>query len=156
MLSASATSVKLVGLKFLTLDLDGLSVAADGGTDAQVPGRVVDFTKGNLDGLNDNQLSITTGPSTPPVPSAPDVWGAIGFTSDGSYATAWKVAAKAEAEADVAKRCARMGRGACEVVSFPGELCVALANYRGGGYRAADAAQDISWTWRVRTRRRAA
>ena len=77
------------------------------------------------------------GPSTLPVPSAPDVWGAIAFTSDGSYATAWKVAAKAEAEADVAKRCARMGRGACEVVSFPGELCVALANYRGGGYRAA-------------------
>jgi len=26
---------------------------------------------------------------------------------------------------------------ACETVSFPGELCVALANYRGGGYRAA-------------------
>jgi hypothetical protein len=65
------------------------------------------------------------------------VWGAIAFTSDGSYATAWKVATKAEAEADVAKRCARMGRGACEVVSFPGELCVALANFRGGRYRAA-------------------
>ena len=77
------------------------------------------------------------GPSTPPPPSASNVWGAIAFTSDGSYATAWKAASKAEAEADVAKRCARMGHGACETVSFPGELCVALANYRGGGYRAA-------------------
>jgi hypothetical protein len=77
-----------------------------------------------------------SGPSTPP-PSASNVWGAIAFTSDGSYATSWKVATKAEAEADVAKRCARMGRGACEVVSFPGELCVALANFRGGRYRAA-------------------
>jgi hypothetical protein len=76
------------------------------------------------------------GPSTPG-PSASNVWGAIAFTSDGSYATVWKVASKAEAEADVAKRCARMGHGACETVSFPGELCVALANYRGGGYRAA-------------------
>jgi Domain of unknown function (DUF4189) len=76
------------------------------------------------------------GPSTPG-PSTSNLWGAIAFTSDGSYATSWKAASKAEAEADVAKRCARMGHGACETVSFPGELCVALANYRGGGYRAA-------------------
>src|SRR5947209_20255467 len=52
----------------------------------------------------------------------PTVWGALAFTADGSYATAWKAPSKAEAEADVAKRCARLGRGACEVVSFRGEL----------------------------------
>jgi hypothetical protein len=30
-----------------------------------------------------------------------------------------------------------MGRGACEVVSFPGNLCAALYNFRAGRYRAA-------------------
>ena len=33
------------------------------------------------------------------------------------------------------RRCARMGRGGCEVVSFPGNLCVGLANYKVGRYR---------------------
>ena len=58
-------------------------------------------------------------------------WGAIGFTADGSYASIWKQPSKAEAEANVAKRCAAFGRGACEVVSFPGELCVGLASFQG-------------------------
>ena len=39
--------------------------------------------------------------------------------------------AEAEAEADVAKRCAKFGRGSCEVVSFSGEQCVALATFIG-------------------------
>jgi hypothetical protein len=68
---------------------------------------------------------------------APQVWGGIAFTSDGSYATAWRQPTKADAEANVAKRCAGFGRGRCEVVGFPGELCVALVTYRGGRWRIA-------------------
>jgi hypothetical protein len=90
----------------------------------------------------------------PPAAQAakPAYFGAIAFTADGSYATAWKQASKAEAEADVAKRCSKMGRGACEVVGFTGDLCVALATYigthsgrryklsfTGGGTTASDA-----------------
>ena len=78
------------------------------------------------------QAPAVTAPAPPP-----PLWGAIAFTADGSYATAWKSPSKAEAEADVSKRCARMGRGACEVVSFPGNLCAALYNFRAGRYRAA-------------------
>jgi hypothetical protein len=87
------------------------------------------------------------GPGGPggPAPGAPGpggpgstvVWGAIAFTADGSFATAWRQPSKSEAEADVSKRCARMGRGACEVISFPGNLCGALYNFRSGRYRAA-------------------
>ena len=72
----------------------------------------------------------------PPPPSPPDrstelKWGAIGFTADGSYSTIWKMASQAEAEADVAKRCAEFGRGGCRVVSFSGQECVALATFIG-------------------------
>jgi hypothetical protein len=73
----------------------------------------------------------------PAAPAQPQVWGAIAFTADGSYATAWKYSNKAEAEASVAKRCSGFGRGRCEVIGFPGELCVALASYRGGRWRIA-------------------
>ena len=38
---------------------------------------------------------------------------------------------KAEAEAKVAVECSKFGRGKCEVVSFPGELCVGLAHFSG-------------------------
>ena len=41
------------------------------------------------------------------------------------------------AEAEVAKRCAAFGRGACKVIGFPGELCVALVHYRSGRLRAS-------------------
>jgi hypothetical protein len=70
-------------------------------------------------------------------PASASLWGAIEFTADGSYATAWKQPSKAEAEADVAKRCSGMGRGACEVISFPGSQCAALYNFRAGRFRAA-------------------
>jgi hypothetical protein len=79
----------------------------------------------------------TPAPVTPRAPQVPNsagasaTWGAIGFTADGSFSTAWKASSKAEAEADVAKRCAKFGRGACEVVGFPGNLCAALATYAG-------------------------
>jgi hypothetical protein len=64
-------------------------------------------------------------------PPPPPYWGAIGFTADGSWATAWRASSKAEAEAKVALDCAKFGRGKCEVESFPGTLCVGLASYQG-------------------------
>jgi hypothetical protein len=74
-----------------------------------------------------------------PAPGQPStstdlMWGAIGFTADGSYSTAWKMASQAEAEARVAKKCAEFGRGGCQTVSFSGQECVALATFI-GSYR---------------------
>jgi Domain of unknown function (DUF4189) len=64
-----------------------------------------------------------------------DVWGALAFTADGSWATAWKKPSKSDAEANVAVACAKFGRGKCEVVSFNGEYCAALATYIGSHSR---------------------
>ena len=61
-------------------------------------------------------------------------WGAIAFTADGSYSSDWKMPSQPEAEARVLKQCARFGRGGCEVVSFSGQECVALATFI-GAYR---------------------
>jgi hypothetical protein len=74
-----------------------------------------------------------------PAPNQPSTstdlaWGAIGFTADGSYSTTWKMASQPEAEARVAKKCAEFGRGGCQVVSFSGQECVALATFI-GSYR---------------------
>jgi len=71
-------------------------------------------------------------------PSAPSQsnWGAIAFTAEGSYATAWQQPSKAEAEANVLRRCAKFGRGACEVATTPGQ-CLALATVRAGRWRLA-------------------
>jgi uncharacterized protein DUF4189 len=74
-----------------------------------------------------------------PAPGQPNnssdpYWGAIAFTADGSYSTVWKVPSQAEAEAHVLKQCARFGRGGCEVVSFSGQQCAALATFL-GNYR---------------------
>jgi hypothetical protein len=78
------------------------------------------------------QTQIQSHAQAAPMPAEkPSYWGAIAFTADGSYATAWKQASKAEAEADVAKRCAKFGRGSCEVIGFAGSLCAALATYLG-------------------------
>ena len=66
-------------------------------------------------------------PSSSPV----DAWGAIGFTADGSYSTTWKATSKGEAEAEVAKKCSAFGRGGCQVVSFSGKQCGALATFIG-------------------------
>jgi hypothetical protein len=68
---------------------------------------------------------------TAPAATTVEFWGAIGFTADGSYSSAWKMPSKAEAEAMVAIGCAKFGRGKCEVVSFPGEFCVGLAHFSG-------------------------
>jgi hypothetical protein len=64
-------------------------------------------------------------------------FGAIAFTADGSYSTTWQQPSAEAAEAKVLRECARFGRGACEAKSFPGHLCIGLANYRGGRWRLA-------------------
>jgi hypothetical protein len=66
-----------------------------------------------------------------PDPLPDDAWGAIGFTADGSYSTIWKAPSKAEAEAEVAKKCSAFGRGGCQVVSYSGKQCGALATFIG-------------------------
>jgi hypothetical protein len=75
------------------------------------------------------------GPGLPspvqPDSSPDDLWGAIGFTADGSYSTTWKAASKAEAEAEVAKKCSALGHGGCQVASFSGKQCGALATFIG-------------------------
>jgi hypothetical protein len=73
-------------------------------------------------------------PSQPNAASANIPWGAIGFTADGSYSSNWKMTSQAEAEAKAAKGCAQFGRGACQVVSFSGQACAALATFI-GSYR---------------------
>jgi len=83
------------------------------------------------------------GPETNPDRSYPDrsnpssdmFWGAIAFTADGSYSTTWKMASQPEAEAKVLRQCARFGRGGCEVVSFSGQECAALATFIGPYHR---------------------
>jgi hypothetical protein len=66
-----------------------------------------------------------------PVQSAGVMYGAIAFTADGSYSTAWKYKSKPEAEAYVATKCAAFGRGSCKVIGFVGSLCAGLASYNG-------------------------
>jgi hypothetical protein len=77
--------------------------------------------------------------STPPAPSQPGtsaefIWGAIGFTGDGSYSSNWKTPSQAEAETKAARGCAQFGRGGCRVVSFSGRECLALTTFI-GSYR---------------------
>ncbi len=80
--------------------------------------------------------SLAPAPVQPTQPSTSNegVWGAIGFTADGSYSSTWRMPSQAEAEAKVAKGCAQFGRGGCQVVSFSGQECVALATFI-GSYR---------------------
>jgi hypothetical protein len=80
------------------------------------------------------------------------VWGALAFTANGSYSSAWGQATKAEAEADVVKKCAKFGDGKCEVIAFEGRFCAALATHRsrtlrvsytGGGTSVAAAQRSV-------------
>jgi hypothetical protein len=83
------------------------------------------------------------------IPSDPAQFGAIAFTADGSFSSAWKYASKSKVEARALAVCIRLGRGKCEVVSFREELCAALASGKnaagrwitmtGGGLTPADA-----------------
>jgi hypothetical protein len=70
-------------------------------------------------------LSPSSPPSTPPDPAQ---FGAIAFTADGSFASAWKYASKSKVEARTLSNCSKFGRGKCEVVSFREELCAALVS----------------------------
>ena len=77
---------------------------------------------------------------TPAAPASPsgdksNLWGALAFTADGSWATAWLKNSKSEAEGNVAVACAKFGRGECKIVSFSGEYCAALATYIGSHSR---------------------
>jgi hypothetical protein len=77
-------------------------------------------------------------------PSTGELWGAIGFTADGSYWSAWKQPTKGDAEALAAKGCAKFGRsGGCEVASFSGQECVSLATFIGSYGRRR---WDLSFT----------
>jgi hypothetical protein len=63
-------------------------------------------------------------------PSTGEFWGAIAFTADGSFWSAWKQPTKSDAEALAAVGCAKFGRsGGCKVVSFSGQHCVSLASF---------------------------
>lgn len=78
--------------------------------------------------------SLAPPPQREPDQSTDVQWGAIGFTADGSYSSAWKMPSKADAEVRVAKQCSSFGRGGCQIVSFSGQECVALATFI-GSYR---------------------
>jgi Domain of unknown function (DUF4189) len=85
----------------------------------------------------------------PWVEPAPELFGAIAFTADGSFASAWKSPSKAKVEAKVLAECSEFKRGRCELVSVRDGLCAAIATfhvgearkvtYAGGGLTPADA-----------------
>lgn len=70
--------------------------------------------------------------SPAPWAEEPMRYGAIAFTADGSYATAWKYRSKAAAQAKVGAQCARFKRGACQIVSFGAKVCAAIASFESG------------------------
>jgi hypothetical protein len=94
---------------------------------------------GNFFGTPNAGGRSSAAPAAPaPAPSGnASFYGAIAFTADGSYSTAWKYKTKSEAEAYVATKCSAFGRGECKVIGFVGSLCAGLASYNGshGGRR---------------------
>jgi hypothetical protein len=89
-------------------------------------------------------------PANPRAPDPPDTsttlqWGAIGFTADGSYSTAAKMASQAEAEAKVATQCAAFGRGGCKIVTFSGQECVGLATFVGRRWQLSFTAPGMTY-----------
>jgi len=81
--------------------------------------------------LYDRNTPDQNGPDTQ-APSTGEFWGAIGFTADGSYWSAWQQPTKGDAEALAAKGCSKFGRsGGCEVASFSGQQCASLATFNG-------------------------
>lgn len=85
--------------------------------------------------------------------SSPSVYGAIAFTPDGSFFSVWKIGSRLEAEEKVRTECTALKRGACEAVSFRGEICTSIATgeiakerkitYAGGGL-APGAAEKVA------------
>jgi hypothetical protein len=84
-------------------------------------------------------------PAQTPNPAAGELWAAIGFTADGSYASAWKADSKSEAEAEVAKKCARFGRGGCEISAVSGRECLALAASQAGRWKLSFTARGSTF-----------
>ncbi|MFA6139406.1 MAG: DUF4189 domain-containing protein [Hyphomicrobium sp.] len=84
-----------------------------------------------------------------PRPDDDALYGAIAFTPDGSFFSVWRIGSRTEAEDKVRHECAELGRGACEAMSFRGEICAAIASaqigkqrkitYSGGGLTPGDA-----------------
>src|SRR4051812_35884651 len=104
---------RILAVSALVAVLSTLAVVLPQPTHAQVGGQVPSLS-------DPSQAPGPSGPASPgpgasgpgstgPGPSPSSLWGAIAFTSDGSHATVWKAPSKAEAEANVAKRCARLG-----------------------------------------------
>lgn len=89
-------------------------------------------------------------PSLPDSPAPSDstdnvLWAAIGFTADGSYQSAWKYKTRSEAEAEVAKKCAAFGRGACEISAVSGRECIALAASQAGRWKLSFTAKGSTF-----------
>jgi len=98
------------------------------------------YSNDSNQGASSSSAPSSTIPSstTPSLPSSVDkshLWGALAFTADGSWATAWTKPSKGEAEGNVAVACAKFRRGECKIVSFSGEYCAALATYIGSHSR---------------------
>jgi hypothetical protein len=84
-----------------------------------------------------------------PRPADDTHYGAIAFTPDGSFFSVWRIGSRTEAEDKVRAECTALGRGACEAMSFRGEICAAIASaqigkqrkitYSGGGITPGDA-----------------
>src|SRR5271155_3696454 len=82
---------------------------------------------------------FSVSPTPPPANPQPNasgdlLWGAIAFTADGSWSTAWRKSTKSEAEVIVLKQCAAFGHGNCDVATVSGQECVGLATFI-GNYR---------------------
>jgi hypothetical protein len=70
----------------------------------------------------------------PPANSGDTLWGAIAFTAGGAYSVVWRMPAQSDAEVKALKQCSSFNQGGCEVTSFSGQECVALATFV-GNYR---------------------
>ena len=81
-----------------------------------------------LDAPQQQQQATDVTPPTPK-PARHEWFGALAFTADGSFASAWKFATKKEVEAKVLGECAAFNRGRCEVVALPRDLCAAIATF---------------------------
>ena len=108
-------------------DVDGVPRS---GTGAEPPGTGSN-PRSAKNGLRPAELCSRTaaGPAERRLDGRP--WRAIGFTAGGSHSSNWRIARQAETEARATKGCAQFGRGACRVVSFSGQECIALATLIG-------------------------
>jgi hypothetical protein len=115
---------------------EGLAQTSLGGVDSSTPSQP--------------PPSVVPAPAPGPRPASPrmdyiPLWAAIGFTADGSYYSAWKYASKAEAEAQVAKKCSAYGRGACEISAVSGRECIALAAFSGRRWKLSFTARGSTF-----------